>query len=118
MPYVAFNSSASSHKAAGYSFVIWIEICCASYNAALMMLCCFVLPSLSSGIVCVFGARGWQGPDVDRLLFIFNALLLSCFASSLPFFSCVLPLTCVSGLTGSDVSLSRHRLQKGDSHEV
>jgi len=30
---------------------IWSKIRCASYNAALLML--FVLPSLSSGIVCV-----------------------------------------------------------------
>jgi hypothetical protein len=34
---------------------IWSEVCCASYNAALLTLCCFVLPSLSSGIVCVLG---------------------------------------------------------------
>jgi len=44
--------------------------------------------------------------------------LLSCFASCLPLLSCLPPLTYVSGLTGSVVSLSRQRLQKGDSLEV
>ena len=32
---------------------IWSEICHASYNAALLILFCFVLPILSNGIVCV-----------------------------------------------------------------
>ena len=45
-------------------------------------------------------------------------ILLSCFASCLPFLSCLPSLTCVSGLAGFDVSLSRQRLQKGDSFEI
>jgi len=51
---------------------------------------------------------------VDCLLLIFSLLLCLC----LPFLSCLPPLTCVIGSTGSDVSLSWQRLQKGDSHEV
>ena len=58
------------------SVMIWSEICCTSYNVAFLPLCCFVLPSLSSGIVCVLGVRGWQEPDVDCLLLIFSLALL------------------------------------------
>jgi hypothetical protein len=50
------------------------EVCCASYNAALLMACCFVLPSLL--IVCVLGVCGWQEPDVDCLLLILSLALL------------------------------------------
>jgi len=50
----------------------------ASYNAAFLMLCCFVLPSLSRDIVCVLGDWDWQESDVD-------CLLLSCFACAYPF---------------------------------
>ena len=43
------------------------------------------------------------------LLLVFTLALLVAYPfSSLP------PLTCVSGLTGSDVSLSQQRLPKGD----
>jgi len=50
--------------------------CCAFYNAALLRLCCFVLPSLLSGSVFVLGVRGWQDPGVACLLLDFNAFSL------------------------------------------
>jgi hypothetical protein len=44
-----------------------------------------VLPSLSSGIVCVLGVRGWQEPDVDCLLLIFSLALLVAYPLSLAY---------------------------------
>ena len=67
------------------SVIIWSEICCTSYNVAFLPLCCFVLPSLSSGIVCVLGVRGWQEPDVDCLLLIFSLALLVAYPLSLAY---------------------------------
>jgi len=65
--------------------------------------------------VCLMFEAG-RSLMIDVLLASY--ILLSCFASCLPFLSCLPSLTCVSGLAGFDVSLSRQRLQKGDSFEI
>ena len=78
---------------------IWSEVCCASYYAALLMLCCFVLPSLLKWdcvCVCLVFKAGWS--------LVWNACWL------LTFLSCIRQLTCSSELTCSNRPLSRQKI--------